>query len=143
MTAKEYLEQGLNIEKLITENTRLLEYWRDRSTHISGSNFEPKYNASKSTSASFVSCVEKILLYEENTKRNIDKLYELKNEIYTSIQQLTNQMERLILMYRYVDCHTWPEISTLMGLSERTVCRVHNEALKKFKVPVINCPALA
>ncbi len=138
MTAKEYLEQGLIIEKLIAENMKALQYWREKSMMVSGSNFEPKYNATRNTTANFVPCVENIICYEENVKRGIDRLYALKDEIYTSIQQVSDPRERLLLMNRYVNCYSWPEVCSLMGISERTVRRVHREALQKFKVPVLN-----
>ena len=41
MTAKEYLNQARHLDALINCRLREIDYWRDLSSSISGSNFEP------------------------------------------------------------------------------------------------------
>lgn len=44
MTAKEYLNQARHLDALINCRLREIDYWRDLSSSVSGSNFEPHYN---------------------------------------------------------------------------------------------------
>ncbi|MFR6421614.1 MAG: hypothetical protein ACLUOO_02945 [Coprococcus sp.] len=60
MTAKEYLNQARHLDALINCRLREIDYWRDLSSSVSGSNFEPHYNPNKPTEAPFVRCLEKI-----------------------------------------------------------------------------------
>ena len=54
MTAKEYLNQARHLDALINCRLREIDYWRDLSSSVSGSNFEPHYNPNKPTEAPFV-----------------------------------------------------------------------------------------
>ena len=49
MTAKEYLNQARHLDALINCRLREIDYWRDLSSSVSGSNFEPHYNPNKPT----------------------------------------------------------------------------------------------
>ena len=60
MTAKEYLNQARHLDALINCRLREIDYWRDLSSSVSGSNFEPHYNPNKPTEAPFARCLEKI-----------------------------------------------------------------------------------
>ena len=60
MTAKEYLNQARHLDALINCRLREINYWRDLSSSVSGSNFEQHYNPNKPTEAPFVRCLEKI-----------------------------------------------------------------------------------
>ena len=107
MTAKEYLNQARHLDALINCRLREIDYWRDLSSSVSGSNFEPHYNPNKPTEAPFVRCLEKI----------------------DAIQR------QLVLRYRYLDNCSWEEISRMLNVSLRTVHRIHGSALQNFPVP--------
>ena len=47
MTAKEYLNQARHLDALINCRLREIDYWRDLSSSVSGSNFEPHYIPSR------------------------------------------------------------------------------------------------
>ena len=47
MTAKEYLNQARHLDALINCRLREIDYWRELSSSVSGSNFEPHYNPNK------------------------------------------------------------------------------------------------
>lgn len=135
MTAKEYLNQARHLDALINCRLREIDYWRDLSSSISGSNFEPHYNPNKPTEAPFVRCLEKIDAIQSDVAEKIAYLVRLKGEINTAIDALEMRDEQLVLRYRYLDDCTWEEISRMLNVSLRTVHRIHGSALQHFSVP--------
>lgn len=135
MTAKEYLNQARHLDALINCRLREIDYWRDLSSSVSGSNFEPHYNPNKPTEAPFVRCLEKIDAIQRDVAEKIAYLVQLKGEINTAIDALEMRDEQLVLRYRYLDDCTWDEISRMLNVSLRTVHRIHGSALQHFSVP--------
>ena len=135
MTAKEYLNQARHLDALINCRLREIDYWRDLSSSVSGSNFEPHYNPNKPTEAPFVRCLEKIDAIQRNGAGKIAYLVRLKGEINTAIDALEMRDEQLVLRYQYLDDCTWEEISRMLNVSLRTVHRIHGSALQHFSVP--------
>ena len=135
MTAKEYLNQARHLDALINCRLREIDYWRDLSSSVSGSNFEPHYNPNKPTEAPFVRCLEKIDTIQRDVAEKIAYLVRLKGEINTAIDALEMRDEQLVLRYRYLDDCTWEEISRMLNVSLRTVHRIHGSALQHFSVP--------
>ena len=135
MTAKEYLNQARHLDALINCRLREIDYWRDLSSSVSGSNFEPHYNPNKPTEAPFVRCLEKIDAIQRDVTEKIAYLVRLKGEINTAIDALEMRDEQLVLRYRYLDDCTWEEISRMLNVSLRTVHRIHGSALQHFSVP--------
>ena len=135
MTAKEYLNQARHLDALINCRLREIDYWRDLSSSVSGSNFEPHYNPNKPTEAPFVRCLEKIDAIQRDVAGKIAYLVRLKGEINTAIDALEMRDEQLVLRYRYLDDCTWEEISRMLNVSLRTVHRIHSSALQHFSVP--------
>ena len=135
MTAKEYLNQARHLDALINCRLREINYWRDLSSSVSGSNFEQHYNPNKPTEAPFVRCLEKIDTIQRDVAEKIAYLVRLKGEINTAIDALEMRDEQLVLRYRYLDDCTWEEISRMLNVSLRTVHRIHGSALQHFSVP--------
>ncbi len=135
MTAKEYLNQARHLDALINCRLREIDYWRELSSSVSGSNFEPHYNPNKPTEAPFVRCLEKIDTIQRDVAEKIAYLVRLKGEINTAIDALEMRDEQLVLRYRYLDDCTWEEISRMLNVSLRTVHRIHGSALQHFSVP--------
>ena len=135
MTAKKYLNQARHLDALINCRLREIDYWRDLSSSVSGSNFEPHYNPNKPTEVPFVRCLEKIDTIQRDVAEKIAYLVRLKGEINTAIDALEMRDEQLVLRYRYLDDCTWEEISRMLNVSLRTVHRIHGSALQHFSVP--------
>lgn len=135
MTAKEYLNQARHLDALINCRLREIDYWKDLSSGISGSSFEPHYNPNKPAEAPFVKCLEKIDEIQRSVEEKVAYLVRLKGEINTAIDVLESRDEQLVLRYRYLDDCTWEEISRMLNVSLRTVHRIHGSALQNFSVP--------
>ncbi len=135
MTAKEYLNQARHLDALINCRLREIDYWKDLSSGISGSRFEPNHNPNKPTEAPFVRCLEKIDEIQRSVEEKVAQLIALRDEINSRIDMLENHEEQLVLRYRYLDNCTWEEIERMMNVSERTIFRIHGSALANFSVP--------
>ena len=135
MTAKEYLNQARHLDALINCRLREIDYWRDLSSSVSGSNFEQHYNPNKPTEAPFVRCLEKIDAIQRDVAEKVAYLISLRDEINMRIDMLDSHEEQLVLRYRYLDNCSWEEISRMLNVSLRTVHRIHGSALQNFSVP--------
>ena len=107
MTAKEYLNQARHLDALINCRLREIDYWRDLSSSVSGSNFEPHYNPNKPTEAPFVRCLEKISAIQRDVAEKVTYLVCLKETINEAIDRLASREEQLVLRYRYLDNCSW------------------------------------
>ena len=134
MTAKEYLNQARHLDALINCRLREIDYWRDLSSSVSGSNFEPHYNPNKPAEAPFVQCLEKIDALQRDVTEKVTYLVCLKEAINAAIDRLASREEQLVLRYRYLDNCSWEEISRMLNVSLRTVHRIHGAALQNFSV---------
>jgi RNA polymerase sigma factor (sigma-70 family) len=135
MTAKEYLNQARHLDALINCRLREIDYWKDLSSGVSGSSFEPHYNPNHPTEAPFVRCLEKIDEIQRSVEEKVAYLIKLRDEINSRIDMLDNREEQLLLRYRYLDGCTWEEIGQMLNVSLRTVHRIHGMALQHFPVP--------
>ena len=135
MTAKEYLNRAQNIKRLIDCRQREIEYWQDIARSISASNFEPHYNATRSTSASYERAVEKVDEIQRSIDDKIIELVATLSEVNGCIDQLDREEEQILLRCRYVDNLSWQEIGELMQLSKSSLFRIHDSALKKIRIP--------
>ena len=93
MTAKEYLNQARHLDALINCRLREIDYWRDLSSSVSGSNFEPHYNPNKPTEAPFVRCLEKIDAIQRDVAEKVAYLVCLKETINAAIDRLASREE--------------------------------------------------
>jgi RNA polymerase sigma factor (sigma-70 family) len=135
MTAKEYLNQARHLDALINCRLREIDYWKDLSSGVSGSSFEPHYNPNRPTEAPFVRCLEKIDEIQRSVEEKVAYLIKLRDEINSRIDMLDNREEQLLLRYRYLDGCTWEKIGQMLNVSLRTVHRIHGTALQHFPVP--------
>lgn len=135
MTPKEYLNQARYLDALIKSRLREIDYWRELSSSVSSSNFEPRYNKNRPTNAHFVRCLEKMDQLQRKVAETVEQLIRLRDEIDSCIDMLENREEQLVLRYRYMDGCTWEEIGQVLHVSLRTVHRIHGSALQKFSVP--------
>lgn len=59
----------------------------------------------------------------------------LKEEIRSVIDMVSNTDERMVLRYRYIHNYTWEQIGDVLGADSRTVRRWHGQALGHVTLP--------
>ena len=88
-------------------------------------------NATRNTSQ-LSDTIGKIIEQEEKIDAEIDRLVDLRSEIYESVQRVEDREARRVLYLRYKGYRSWAEIATEMKLGLRQIYRLHGEGLKKF-----------
>ena len=135
MTPKEYLKQAYRLDHRINSDIAELSRLREMSTSISSPSLGEKVQTNRNTDAPFVKCLERIYSLEEKINEEIDLLVNLKEEIRSVIDMVSNTDERMVLRYRYIHNYTWEQIGDVLGADSRTVRRWHGQALGHVILP--------
>lgn len=136
MTAKEYLDQARHLDALINCRLREIDYWKELSDNVSGMRFDGMpHSPNRATEAPFVRCLEQIDKIQQSVEEDVAQLVKLKDEISKALNRLESCDEQMVLRYRYLDGFTWEEIKGIMNMSERTVFRIHSNAIDHFSMP--------
>lgn len=137
MNAKQYLKQAYRLNELIISNQEELSALRESASSIPGLDYsKDKIQTSKSSGdAGFVNVISKIIELEDSINADIEKMFALKNEIRSVINDVQDADEKLLLRLRYINFNTWEDISDKLDISIRTVHRIHATALDNVNVP--------
>ena len=139
MNAKDYLSKARRMDDQIKADLRELEHWRELSVSISGCNYGPHYNASRSVEATFVKCMEKIADLEEKIKREANDLILLKVDMLERIHSLGNLDYQSVLELRYLSYRTWEQVAVEMNYSIRWIYKLHGKALQEMEQRLKEC----
>ena len=132
MTAREYLEQVLKLDRLI--NSKLTELSRLR--HNMESLSSPTLSSDKVRSGGLnnsMSTIDKIMDLERTIDSEIDKLVDLKAEIRSKIDRVYNPDFITVLTDKYINGYTLDQIAERMNRSYETIRNWHGEALQIFR----------
>jgi len=135
MRAKEYLSQAYRLDQRIASDLEELAHLRAMSASISSPSWEEKTGGTKPTEPPFVRCIIKIMEMETKINTEVNKLVDLKEQIRTVIEEVTDKDEQTVLRYRYIHNYTWEQIAFKLNAGERTIRRWHGNALLHVKVP--------
>ena len=135
MTAKEYLKQAFRLDHRIDSDITEMERLREMACSIGAPGFEEHYNPNHPTEAPFVRSLEKVWQMEEKINGEIDRLVDLKAQIRSVIEAVTDPNERMVLRYRYIHNMTWDQIGDELHADARTVRRWHGTALLHVELP--------
>lgn len=135
MTAKQYLKQAYRLNELIECNRKELADLKELSTSTGAIDYaKDRVQTSQSADAPYTKIVMKIVELEEAINKDIEALFDLKIQIRTSINEVEDHDERLVLHKRYLNFETWDEICAELEMSNRTVHRIHSNALEHVKI---------
>ena len=82
--------------------------------------------------SSFAAAYDK--LYFE-IKAALEKRIEIRREVRAAIENMENETEKILMLYRYIDGKTWEQIAVNMGYTWRWVMQIHGRALSHFEIP--------
>jgi len=134
MNAKEYLQQAYRLNELIDSNQKELEQLRALSTSISsGDMSKERVQSSPQSYDKIGNIVAKIVDLNEIINSEIDNFVDLKTDIHNKIMQISDNTEKLILKYRYIEFLTWEEIAVKLGFTFQWVHVLHKKALNNFE----------
>lgn len=124
MTTKQWLMRARNIDREIDSLVKARGELYDRVTKITQS-----YTGDVVQSTKDPHRFEKLAEYEIEIDIRIDKLIDVKREINSAINELTDWKLRMVLFERYLLGRTWEQIAVDMHYTYQHVCRLHGRAL--------------
>ena len=135
MTAKEYLRQAYRLDHRIDSDIAEMERLREMACSIGAPGFEEHYNPNHPTEAPFVRAIEKVWKMEQKINTEIDRLVDLKAQIRSVIEAVSDPNERMVLRYRYIHNMTWERIGDELHAGETSIRRWHANALSHVVMP--------
>lgn len=129
MTAKEYLKQVYLLDKRIDSGLRELVELRALATSVSPTATEERVQTSPSGEAPFTRALSRIWELENTIDEEIDRLVDLKVEIRSVINEVSDCDQQMILRYRYIHFCSWEDIASQMGYGLRWIHMLHGKAL--------------
>ena len=138
MEVKDYLERPTKLYRNIKRNEECVAYWHRKASTVSATPFDKeKVSSSRSTSAPFVSAIEKAVDLERMIQRQYGELAELKAEVSATIGLLEDPMMQLILLCRYIQMMPWDDVMAELSLPSNTMFRFHRLALEKLQEEMV------
>ena len=131
MQAKEFLNKIRHIDAMIDCKRDQIKDLRDTLTSIScpmGEKVQSTLDPDK-----FTNPVSKIIELEKEINDDIDKLIDLKRIARKVIEQLDNEVEKMVLYKRYFENKTFEQISVELNYSWRRIHQFHGDALNKLE----------
>ena len=131
MTAKEYLSQARFLDIRIKSKIQQIESLNDLATSctavISDMPRNPNRGGTKMADA-----VMKIIDLQEEIKKDMNELVELKREIMGVIKSVSNIEYQTLLEKRYLCFLSWEKIAVELGYSIQHTYRMHDAALEEI-----------
>ena len=134
MTAKEYLSQARYLDARINSKIKQVDRLNDLATSATSVLTGMPHNPSGSTSR-MADTIAKIIDLQDEINHDIDTLVDLKSEIAEVIKAIPDVEQQTILEQRYLCFMPWEKIAVELQFTPRHIFRLHDEALKKIRVP--------
>jgi len=135
MTAKEYLNRYHQTKVKIEKLQGLVDVYIRLANEIPGIQFDQiRVDGGKNLKAPFEKWILKALEYENQIDELKRTLRIIKVKILDVIEKLEDENQRKVLIYRYIDWHTWNEIAEILYISLATVKRWHANALSSIQI---------
>lgn len=131
MTAKEYLSQLINLERLIEAKRLECERLDAMSKKVSSTLSDCKVESSHDNDKTAVIIIQVIEL-KKDIREQMKIYLELQEKISKEIDAIEDMRYRSLLIMRYITGLKFGEISEKMNYGTRWVLILHREALKEF-----------
>lgn len=132
MTAKEYLEQLIVLDKEINSKQLRLITLRDIVVNTTPTYEEESVQHSRKRNP-LEDIMAKIVDLDREIDEDIDKLVDLKAEVWEQLDKLSDERLKRILWLKYAERKSGKYIAENMGLTSRHIRRLHLQALVSFE----------
>lgn len=128
MTVKEYLSQAKFLNQRISSKIQQVAALNDLATKATSTLTGMPHNPNHATST-MEETIAKIIDLQAEINRDIDRLVDLKKELFGTIKAVGDTEFQTILEKRYLCFQSWEKISVEMGYDLRWLYRLHGKAL--------------
>jgi len=134
MTAKEYLEQAYRLDQRIQSKQEQIQSLNDLATRCTASMTGMPHNPNRGSSQ-MADTIGKIIDLQNLIAADMEALVDLKADLVATIKAVDSIDHQLILEKRYITGKSWQEIAVDLGYKMRRMYDIHEEALRKIKIP--------
>ena len=128
MNTKEYFSQTLMLNKCINSKLDHLMALRELVSKATATISDMPPCGSRDVHQ-MEEAICRIVDLQTEVDADINRFLDLKQEHMSIIRAIKKPMHQLILEQRYLCCYSWERISTELGYEQRSLYRIHNEAL--------------
>ena len=128
MTVKEYLSQAKFLDQRINSKIQQVAALNDLATKATSTLTGMPHNPNHATST-MEETIAKIIDLQAEINHDIDRLVDLKKELFGTIKAVGDTEFQTILEKRYLCFQSWEKISVEMGYDLRWLYRLHGKAL--------------
>lgn len=132
MTAKEYLEQVKEIDSKIKRLASLKERLKECMYSSAGSPEGERVQVSRNIDK-FGSLYARIDNIEREINERKEEMTDLRVKLALDIDELSDFIQKQVLINRYIYLKSWQEISAKIGYTKGYIFQLHKEALKEFE----------
>ena len=128
MTAKQWLNRGRRIDQEISKLMETKELIEARLTSIAQS-----YDSDGAQATKDPHKFDRLVEIDSLISERADELTRTKAEILTTINQLTDSRQRMVLISYYIDGKTWEQTAVDLHYSYMHIMRIHGYALVEIE----------
>ncbi|MBR0365232.1 MAG: DUF1492 domain-containing protein [Clostridia bacterium] len=132
MTAKEYLEQLIVLDKEINSKQQRLITLRDIVVNTTPTYEEESVQHSRKRNP-LEDIMAKIVDLDREIDDDIDRLVDLKAEVWEQLDKLPDARLKRILWLKYAERKTWNYIATDVDITRRHAIRLHKVGVETFE----------
>jgi len=129
-----FLKRFVILDREIDRKVEEVIKWRSRLGKVTAVYSSQPKGGGSIHKGSETDIINRIVDLEQEIKRDIDRLIDARQEISQLIETVTNDKEKLLLQYRYLDGHTWEKIAVMMNYAWAQTHRIHSNALYNLKL---------
>lgn len=129
---KEFLNRHYEISQSIDAKLEQIEELKSLAQKITVGPFSESHGSGGYTDR-VGRTTARIIDLENEINREIDRLIDVKTEIWELIYTLPDSTERVILERHYLLHEGWERIADKLGYSSRHITRLHNRALERLE----------
>ncbi len=132
MEVKEFLSRYHNLQIKIRKKKDYINFCEERSRLIPGPSYGDKEgtNPTRELKAPFERWIIRKIDAERELAKFEKELIKAKAEIEDAIGKINDDELEQIIIYRYIDRLTWPEICKMMSYSKTSIKRKHKSAIE-------------
>ena len=131
MTAKEYLRQLLNLERLISAKSLECERIDAMSKEVTSVLSDCKVDSSHDEGKQ-ADIVIRVIELKEDIERQVAKYLTLRSQISKEVDLIEDVRYKSLLIMRYISGLKFDDIAEKMKYGKRWTLRLHKEALEAF-----------
>lgn len=128
MTAKQWLNRGRRIDQEISKLIETRELIEARLTSITQS-----YDSDGAQATKDPHKFDRLVEIDSLISERADELTRTKAEILTTINQLPDSRQRMVLISYYIDGKTWEQTAVDLHYSYMHIMRIHGYALMEIE----------